>query len=58
MKLRDQKIIPVPTTDFAESDVERDGALMDLDLGEEEGLEVMVGAGRFLAEMDHRALSR
>ena len=48
----------MPRTDFAERDEDSDSAFMDLDLGEEEGLEVAAGAGNFLTEMDNKALSR
>ncbi|KAK4685523.1 nucleolar complex protein 3, partial [Tremellales sp. Uapishka_1] len=57
VKLRDQKTIPVPRTAFEGQD---DGDESDdmMDLGEEEGLEVMAGAGSFLAGLDKSALSR
>ncbi|WWD19680.1 hypothetical protein CI109_104142 [Kwoniella shandongensis] len=69
IKLRDQKIIPVPKSSFAKSDRNGHGAdgsddedededddMMD-DLGEEEGLDV-ASAGRFLLGVDANALSR
>jgi nucleolar complex protein 3 len=60
VKLRDQKVIPVPRTTFAPSDdddLDSDDDIMDMDLGEEEGLEVGA-AGGFLASLEPKALSR
>lgn len=58
VKLRDQKVIPVPKTAFASDDEDdSDDDIMDMDLGEEEGLEVGT-AGGFLAGLDTKALSR
>jgi len=56
VKLRDQKVIPVPQSVFAEEDdSDFDSDLGDL--GEEEGLEVGA-AGGFLASLEPKALSR
>lgn len=61
VKLRDQKVIPVPRTAFAGGADDSDGdsgSDSDLDdLGAEDGLEAGA-AGGFLASLDPRALSR
>ncbi|TXT06003.1 hypothetical protein VHUM_03764 [Vanrija humicola] len=58
VKLRDQKVIPVPKTDFASDDEDdSDDDIMDMDLGEDEGLEIG-NAGGFLAGLDAKALAR
>ncbi|KAL1412366.1 hypothetical protein Q8F55_000110 [Vanrija albida] len=58
VKLRDQKVIPVPKTSFASDDEDdSEDDIMDMDLGEEEGLEIGT-AGGFLAGLDSKALSR
>jgi nucleolar complex protein 3 len=53
IKLRDQKIIPVPKTVFAGDD---NG--MDLDLGDEEDEELDIAGAGFLTGLDKNALSR
>jgi nucleolar complex protein 3 len=59
IKLRDQKLIPVPTTAFAEegqgSDSDDDS---ELDVGGDEGLEYLQSAAGFLGDIDAKALSR
>ncbi|KAK8853263.1 hypothetical protein IAR55_003965 [Kwoniella newhampshirensis] len=66
IKLRDQKVIPVPRSAFAkgrngaddsdDDDGDEDDDLIE-DLGEEEGLDV-ASAGRFLVGLDASAISR
>jgi nucleolar complex protein 3 len=55
VKLRDQKIIPVPMSGFENDEGSEDGLM---DLGEEEGLEVGGSASAFLKGLDRNALSR
>lgn len=55
IKLRDQKVLPVPETHWAGDEYDSDEDIMDLGEDEELGLE---GAGAFLASVDQKALSR
>ena len=49
----------MPRTEFEESEERSDDDIMDVNLGgEEEGLEVLAGAGAFLAGLDKEAVSR
>ncbi|ORY33445.1 CBF/Mak21 family-domain-containing protein [Naematelia encephala] len=57
VKLRDQKVIPIPRTEFDAQDNDDEG-IMDMDLGEEEGLEIGGEASRFLTGLDRNALGR
>lgn len=58
VKRRDQKIIPVPRTDFANDGGESDDEIMGIDLGEEDGLDTIEGAEIFLKGVNKTALSR